>query len=275
MKITAKTTIGAIIKHKPEALECLVKLSPRFSKLRNPLLRKMLAGRATVSMACEIGNCQLKDFFKALQPLGFSFDQYTLNKTTMESSQSTDKLQSLSPYEIIDLDVRPVLEGGTDPLHIILDKVNALKDNQALKIINTFKPAPLIALLRKKGFDHRIESPAPGLIETYFYKKNNIGDSDEITPIEFDSNTSDWHVLYKQFQDKKTIVDVRGLQPPQPMMLILEKLQNIPDDEALLVQHEKIPVFLLPELHNLNYSYQINEESENQVWILIYKESIF
>ncbi|MCC5932409.1 MAG: DUF2249 domain-containing protein [Cyclobacteriaceae bacterium] len=272
MNITPKTTIGAILKFRPEALESLVKLSPRFSKLKNPILRKLLAGRATVAMACDIGNCQPEEFFQALKSWGFTFDQKTINSTKMEESQSHEKLAMLASYEIVDLDVRPVLAGGTDPLHIILDKVNTLKKNQALKIINTFKPAPLITLLGKKGFEHTVKNPAPGLIETYFFKTDNFGDSDEITPLKIDSDTSDWHVLYKKYQDKKTKIDVRGLQPPQPMTLILEKLENLPDDEALLVQHEKIPVFLLPELHNLNYSYQINEESENQVSILIYKE---
>lgn len=272
MKITAKTTIGAIIKHKPEALECLVTLSPRFSKLRNPLLRKMLAGRATVSMACEIGNCQPNDFFKVLQPLGFTFDQYTLNNTNMESFQSSEKLKNLASLEIVDLDVRPVLAGGTDPLHIILDKVNALEDNQALKIINTFKPAPLITLIGKKGFDHIVMSPAPGLIETYFFKPEGITFNEEETTPESEKNTSDWHTFIERYREKTTRIDVRGLQAPQPMMLILEKLETMPEGEALLVQHEKIPVFLLPELHSMNYNYQIHEEDEHQVSILIYKE---
>jgi hypothetical protein len=51
MVITANTKIAAILKSNPAALEAIVSISPKFEKLRNPLLRKLMAGRASVSMA--------------------------------------------------------------------------------------------------------------------------------------------------------------------------------------------------------------------------------
>jgi len=71
MKITAKTRISEILKHRPEALNLIADLSPKLAKLRNPILRKIMAPRATIEMACHISGLKPDDFFLALHKLGF------------------------------------------------------------------------------------------------------------------------------------------------------------------------------------------------------------
>lgn len=56
------------------------------------------------------------------------------------------------------------------------------------------------------------------------------------------------------------------------MMTILEKLEQLPKDKALFVYHKRIPVFLLPELKDRNFEYRINEISDADVHLLIFKE---
>lgn len=72
--INANTKIAAILKQHPDALEAIISISPKFNKLRNPLLRKLMASRASISMASKIGGCSVNDFFEKLQPLGFVID---------------------------------------------------------------------------------------------------------------------------------------------------------------------------------------------------------
>lgn len=49
MTITVNTKIAALIKQHPDALESIVKIHPKFEKLRNPLLRKIMAGRTSIA----------------------------------------------------------------------------------------------------------------------------------------------------------------------------------------------------------------------------------
>jgi hypothetical protein len=58
---------------------------------------------------------------------------------------------------------------------------------------------------------------------------------------------------------------------PQPMLTILSELDKLPADKALHVYHKRIPVFLLPELADKNFEYRINEISDGNVHLLIYK----
>ena len=43
-------------------------------------------------------------------------------------------------------------------------------------------------------------------------------------------------------------VDVRKLPPPQPMLAVLRLLETAPADGQVVVHHERVPQFLLPEL---------------------------
>jgi hypothetical protein len=56
------------------------------------------------------------------------------------------------------------------------------------------------------------------------------------------------------------------------MHTILEALDSLPANEALFVYHKRIPVFLLPELEERKFTYRINEVSDAEVHLLIYKD---
>jgi|GEM_PF-6123362 len=47
MIINGDTKIAALLKANPDALEAIIGISPGFKKLRNPVLRKILAAKNT------------------------------------------------------------------------------------------------------------------------------------------------------------------------------------------------------------------------------------
>ena len=71
MQISEKTKISALIKANPAAVEAIASISSHFEKLRNPLLRKILAPRVTIADAARMGNTSTQVFFDKLLPLGF------------------------------------------------------------------------------------------------------------------------------------------------------------------------------------------------------------
>ncbi|MCC7400328.1 MAG: DUF2249 domain-containing protein [Chitinophagaceae bacterium] len=272
MLINAQTKIAALLKHHPDALETIITLSPDFKKLRNPILRKLMAGRTSIAMASKIGGCKPEDFFKALAPLGFEVDDKAVaEEKTPESKPMPDFLKNLKPEQFINFDVRVMIASGDDPLRHIQKKVKELNPGEALKIINNFEPVPLIKLLEKQGFDSFVNFKDSETIETYFYKtsagkaSSSAGTETEIT------DAGDWDELLKHFENRMEEVDVRHLEAPQPMMTILEALETLPEDKALYVHHKRIPVFLLTELKDRNFEYRIKEVQEGEVYLLIFK----
>ncbi len=269
MIINGNTKIAALIKYKPQALEAIVSISPKFVKLRNPLLRKMIAARASIAVAAKIGGCKIDDFFKKLQPLGFEIDN-TAPATIQKDSNKPfpDFLKNLHTEKIIELDVRPLIEAGIDPLDEIIQRLNKVQTGGVLKIVNSFEPVPLIYLLERRGFESYTELITEDFVQTYFYKQNQ-----GIKPT-IDENIflEGWDGKLNEYNGSMVTIDVRDLEMPLPMYAILEALETLPHDQALYVYHKRIPVFLLPELKERNLNFRINEVSQKEVHMLIYKD---
>lgn len=267
MVINANTKIAAILKEHPDALEAIISISPKFEKLRNPLLRKLMAGRASISMASTLSGCSINDFFLKLKPLGFEIDSATIPLKDAKKNLP-DFFTSLKKDQIVDLDVRPILASGTDPLNIILEKIKNIQAGQTLRIINTFEPIPLINMLEKKGFVTYTDTIDANLVETYFHKRTEASPIDA-TPAA--KTASGWDDTVRRFEGKTKSIDVRALEMPLPMITLLEALDELPSDKALYVYHKRIPVFLLPELAEKKFDYRVKEISDSEVHLLIYK----
>ncbi|HZJ19024.1 MAG TPA: DUF2249 domain-containing protein [Pricia sp.] len=265
--INANTKISQLIKAHPDALESIIGMDQKFDTLRDPMLRKEIAGRTTIAMAAKMAGYQVKDFYSRLKPLGFEIDPDT--KPVVEESKKLPAfITTLNKNQIIDFDVRELLASGNDPLTLILDKVRSVQAGEALKVINTFEPVPLMRMLEKQGFEVYADVISNELVETYFYKKSDktpIG----VKPKEVAD--SGWDGVMQRFTDKLVTVDVRELEMPQPMLTILSELDKLPADVALFVYHKRIPVFLLPELSDRKFDYRIQEISEGEVHLLIFK----
>jgi len=268
MILNANTKIAAILKEHPDALEAIISISSKFEKLRNPLLRKLMAGRTTIGMATKISGCTATAFYEQLQPLGFEIDTLTL-PAEEEKTARPDFMLNLKKEQIVELDVRPVIASGKDPLNIITEKVKTIKAGEVLKIINIFEPIPLMQLLEKQGFLVYADVINDNLVETYFLKQNKTGET--ITTPNADTTTTGWDEALQRFGDKIKSIDVRQMEMPLPMHTILEALDTLPCDTALFVYHKRIPVFLLPELAERKFDYRIREISDGEVHLLIFK----
>ncbi|MEO6406637.1 MAG: DUF2249 domain-containing protein [Ferruginibacter sp.] len=270
MTINANTKIGSLLKHNPAALEAIVSLSAKFIKLRNPILRKLVVARTTIAMASKLGGCSVEDFFNKLQPMGFNID-----KTVVAIKKDNDPkavpgfMKNIPAGKIIELDVRPLIEMGKDPLNLIVQKVKELETGFVLKIINSFEPTPLMLLLGKQGFESYAETINDELVHTWFYKKNDKAFREEKKETGYSEG---WDQVLDRFKGNLETIDVRELEMPLPMHRILDALTSLPGDKALFVYHKRIPVFLLPELEEQHFSYRIKEISEAEVQLLIYKQ---
>lgn len=287
MTIDANTKISAILRESPAALETIIALSPRFARLRNPVLRKLMAARTTVAMASRIGGCTVQAFLQPLAKLGFTLGESTEllpGRTGVKETAGRVGEEAPEFHSVIELDVRPILSAGSDPLTDILKAVQTLGNDSALKIINSFEPQPLIALLEKKGFGSWTDRLGDHLVHTWFYKKEkttpdipashtrSANPQARSAGASQTGETAAWQAISDRYAGKQQTLDVRDLPMPLPMLTILESLDRLPPTRALLVDHKRIPVFLLPELAEKGFDYRIREVAEGHVQLLIFKK---
>lgn len=267
IKINANTKISALLKAHPQALDAIISISSKFNKLKNPLLRKLMASRTSIAMASKIGGVQVADFFEKFKSLGFEIDETIAEKKTNNESNLPIFIQHISKENIKELDVRPVINSGNDPFNIILNSVKQLQKGDVLKLINSFEPAPLIPIINKQGFEAFVEHESSEVVNTYFYKINET----EINSPDLTNNEEDWQSIIEKYSNNLVTIDVRNLEMPLPMLTILEEIEKIPNYKALYVYHKRIPVFLLPELKERNFDYRTKEITDGEVHLLIFK----
>lgn len=267
MKINAETRLAPILKHHAGALDAIVSLRPHYEKLRNPILRKLMAGRTSIRQAAKIGGCTPEDFFNALMPLGFEIDRGAAAPAP-EAPEMPAFMQSLQEEKVVTLDVRPILAGGKDPLSAILGKLKEIGDDEVLKIVNTFEPTPLMGLLKKQGYESYAKEIDSDTVETWF-RKTTVGKMETAFPANKDAEG--WAPMLARFGGKLAEVDVREMEMPQPMMTILDALEKLAPGNALFVHHKRVPIFLLPELKDRNFDFRIREIDGDYVQMLIFR----
>ncbi len=171
--------------------------------------------------------------------------------------------------DIIEFDVRPILEGGEDPFKKIMEKLGNINKDQTLLIINKFEPVPLLNILKDKGYGYETERPEPGVVYTYL----TLVEEQDISNVV--SLVKPAAVSFEDFQEKYkgnlTEIDVRDLEMPLPMVTILEEIEKIDDNHALYVHHKRLPQYLIPELEKRGYKYVYHEVDESNIKLIIYK----
>ena len=120
---------------------------------------------------------------------------------------------------IITLDVREDLRQGREPFSKIMQACADLKDEEKLLIIAPFNPSPLLAVMAQRGFRHAAKPRPGGDWEVLFARGTEPVCSDENA----DSSQSPPRAGVKIIK-----IDARGLEPPQPLVVILEAVESLP-----------------------------------------------
>jgi len=113
--------------------------------------------------------------------------------------------------------------------------VASLKPGQGLCLIAPFEPKPLYAVLTQRGFRHAVETRSDG---SYAVTFTPAGPADPAPP-----PPGGGLMPADPFE-----VDARGLEPPEPMVRILEALAVLPADSKLTAWTDRRPVHLLEQL---------------------------
>ncbi len=267
--ISRDTKVGKMLKEYPQTLDVLLATSTHFSKLQNPLLRKTLAPRVTIEQAAKIAGVNLSELLQKLNlKIGANMSILQPKATLSASSPQESRPPILNNLQPVELDVRPILQGGVDPLKTILKTVEQLAANEYLHLINSFEPIPLYAVLGKRGFDHFTEFDE-GVFHVHFYRRETSRKSQDASEkLQVASNPNSGVPA----REKSIELDVRQLAPPEPMMKILEALPQIDEKTLLLVHHHREPLFLYEKLQGRGYKWHLKKIGENYFHFRIWKE---
>ena len=273
--ISINTKISELIKENSGSVDAIASIAKPLEKLKNPILRKIMASRVTIAEASKMTGTKVDDFKRVLSPLGFIFEGDESGKEELSAAPRPSWLKD-APKEIIDFyDVRPIIDDGADPLKEILHRFKEVKPGEILCVINGFVPTPLIHLLKQeKAEDTFVETISDKEFRTYFLKKKKEAEVAESFESKLQMNGVEAFngILAKFSEDQIRRIDVRGLEMPGPMHTILGELEKLPEGNALFIDHKRVPVYLLEELADKDFAVHIHNVAEGDVKMLIFRK---
>lgn len=168
MDINLHIKVSDLLDAYPHLEDTLLELSPAFSKLRNPILRRTVAKVTTLQQAAKVAGISPILLLETLrQAAGLPIDNS--NESIDIENEQKDKPEWFGEMNItIRFDARPIIESGENPMQEIIRLSKELQNNQIMELTAPFKPVPIMDLLKSKGFEVWYNNG-----KAYFMQKNH------------------------------------------------------------------------------------------------------
>jgi uncharacterized protein (DUF2249 family) len=263
--ISGDTRVGRLLDEHPELVEVLARYHPHFKMLRQKLLRRVMGPRVTIAQAARIAGVATEELLVTLRrAVGETTPDPALSPEgrrvpdSPSPSQGEGRGEGPKPAALaavpearqVHLDVREDIRQGREPFARIMGAVKTLEADQIFALRAPFEPAPLYEMLGKRGFSHWTERRADDDWTVWFYRE--AADASGAT-----ARTNGAKASAAGLPIQK--LDVRGLEPPEPMVKILEALERLAPGELLEVLHERRPMLLYPQLDDRGFIHETDE----------------
>lgn len=191
--------------------------------------------------AAEVANLVVDFWLAGLQSLPAWDPSQEVQDQSAQASSSPEPTCT-AEAGLQQLDVRPLLARGVDPLNRILLTLENLPADGALQVSAPFQPLPLITLLGVKGF--------------------------QVTQQEFPNQ--DWWLTVRGAQAAE-VVDLRELEAPEPMEQCLLATAELQPGASWLALLPRVPQLLLPRLKERGLAHHFLEQPDGTALIRICK----
>jgi uncharacterized protein (DUF2249 family) len=172
----------------------------------------------------------------------------------------------------VTVDVREDISQGRQPFDKIMEAAGRLGSNESLRLITPFKPEPLFGMLAAEGFSHQMRQTASGDWEVLFSRtretkltsaSSRACSQSPIFPPACETTPTDSAV------SDRIELDTRGLEPPQPMIAILEALGDLGAGGELRAITSRRPMHLYAALEERGFHGRTEERPDGSFITLV------
>ncbi len=151
IEITPKTKVGELLEHYPQLESVLLELSSAFASLKNPILRRTVAKVASLQQAASLGNMKIEDLVNRLRS---EAGQEALFGTFANQEYLVEKFPDWYHRDqiVVSWDACETIESGGSPMNQVVEQLKTMKQGDIYELITPFVPAPLLEMLKSKGF---------------------------------------------------------------------------------------------------------------------------
>lgn len=160
-QITPETRIGDLLADRPALESILLSRSPSYARVQQPALRQSVLRNTTLAQMAQADGLGVGSLVTELRrAAGLESDESGGDVARPEWADTGHAARSF--------DARAVIGSGGHPLDRVMEGVSALAPGEVYELVTPFVPAPLIQLVRQRGFEAYTRTEHPGECFTYF-----------------------------------------------------------------------------------------------------------
>lgn len=277
--IQASDKLQSLFERDERLIDVIATHSPQLAKLRHSPMRRIMARVTTVGQAARLCNMSAESLVHDLnQVLGIDTAGDNAPGTVDATTVDADESSSLPSFaSAVELDVRDELSKGGEPFSRIMAAVAALGDGEVLHLRAPFEPVPLFGVMEKRGFGHKTEKHADDDWSVWFFRQDkqpaHAPTIASAPPASSSAPAMHQSEVVADDGAARTEVrlDVRDLEPPEPLVRTLEALESLPRANVLVQINMRVPQFLLPILRERGFHFTIDESQPNEVQVRIWR----
>jgi hypothetical protein len=295
--IAATDRVSDVLARDESLVQVFVRLGPQFSKLRNRAMRRVMARLVTVEQAARMAGVSAGDLLRDLNsaigsaPSDAPADSAaSVDRGALDAEARASDTHYFHPLgaPVVEVDVRDDLRAGREPFSRIIAAMSTLAPSGVVHLRTTFEPVPLYSVLGKRRFLHEAQAHADDDWSVWFWRPN--GDRDAAvatgTPAIADAGAQPGGNAMPKPQrggaesatdlsttppPNEVLLDVRGLEPPEPLVRTLAALELLPDGGTLIQINARVPQFLLPILAERGFGCEIDDSGGDRVLVRIWR----
>jgi hypothetical protein len=274
--VTPGDRVSDVLARDESLVDVFASAAPHFSKLRSRTLRRVMARLVTVEQAAQMAGVSVDGLVDTLNA-ALGIDAAPVTGAALSPGATSPARPDGSPAvprhaRVVEVDVREDLRAGREPFSTIMAAVGALGDDEVLHLRAIFEPVPLYAVLQKRGFVHAAQAHAPDDWSVWFWRPgaNDVpaAPADAAPPTRAPEPPADASAAASA---NVVWLDVRGLEPPEPLIRTLAALDDLPHAHTLVQVNARVPQFLLPALADRGYACEIDESHPDRVLVRIWR----
>jgi len=271
--VLATDRVSDVLARDEALLEVFVGHAPHFSKLRNRTMRRVMARLVTVEQAARMAGVPVNGLLTAIND-ALGVPVADRSATPDEPAQPAAPPEAQAPVQthppdaaLVVLDVRAELRAGHEPFSAIMRAVGMMEQDEVLHLRTTFEPVPLFHVLAKRGFTHEVTEHGPEDWSVWFWRPA----AGSVPEPESPSARAAEETMPEHSADGTPLIwlDVRGMEPPEPMLQTLTTLESLPEGHELIQLNVRVPRFLLPVLDERGFEYEVDESKADRVLVHI------
>lgn len=267
--IRASDKLADVLRRDGSLIDVFAHLAPSLTRLRSPTTGRVMSRLVTVEQAARMAGIGAGELVGRLNALlearqSTKSEEDAMVGETMVPDVAAPMpavLEGIAMEKVVAADVREDLRSGREPFSRIMAALKGVPEGGVLVVRAIFEPVPLYAVLAKQGFTNYTERLAEDDWRVWFYR-----DRAERAPAPEPAERRDSR---PEAGPSVVVLDVRNLEPPEPMVRTLAALEELAPGGTLVQVNIRVPQFLLPRLEERGFTYEIREQAPDLVRVFI------